>query len=57
MRDLCAILLLILERFKERRIYLLIINRKIIYKKSNYNNVINKYYLRINYANSIKLNK
>jgi len=30
MRDLCATLLLALERLKERRIYLLIINRKII---------------------------
>jgi len=30
MRDLCAILSLALERSRERRIYLLTINRKII---------------------------
>jgi len=45
MRDLCVALLLTLEQFKERRTYLSIINRKIILKKRNYNNIISKYYL------------
>jgi len=30
MQNLCAILLLILEQFRERHIYLLTINRKVI---------------------------